>query len=64
MVPIITDYILLISCYELAPSIGCLTYLGSLLTLSLREANHSGSGVITMGRETVVSDSPIYPEQF
>ena len=32
------------------------------LTLSLREAAHSGSGVPVMGREH--SGSPIYPGQF
>ena len=35
-----------------------------LLTLSLREAAHSGSGVLAMGREAAVSGSPIYPGQF
>ena len=36
----------------------------TMLFLSLREAAHSGSGVITMGREVAVSGSPIYPGQF
>ena len=35
-----------------------------VLTLSLREAAHSGSGVLAMGREAAVSGSPIYPGQF
>ena len=34
------------------------------LTLSLREAAHSGSGVLAMGQEAAVSGSPIYPGQF
>ena len=34
------------------------------ITLSLREAAHSGSGVLAMGREAAVSGSTIYPEQF
>ena len=34
------------------------------LTLSLREAAHSGSGVLAMGREAAVSGSLIYPGQF
>ena len=34
------------------------------LTLSLREAAHSGSGVLAMGWEATQSDSPIYPGQF
>ena len=34
------------------------------VTLSLREAAHSGSGVLGMGREAAVSGSPIYPGQF
>ena len=34
------------------------------LTLLLREAAHSGSGVLAMGREAAVSGSPIYLGQF
>ena len=34
------------------------------LTLSQREAAHSGSGVLAMGREAAVSGSLIYPGQF
>ena len=34
------------------------------LTLSLREAAHSGSGVLAMGREAALSGSPNYPGQF
>ena len=34
------------------------------LNLSLREAAHSGSGVLAMGREAAMSGSPIYPGQF
>ena len=38
--------------------------LRAVLTLSLRETAHSGSGVFAMGREAAVSGSPIYPGQF
>ena len=36
----------------------------NVLTLSLREAAHSVSGVLAMGREAAVSGLPIYPGQF
>ena len=38
------------------------TSMSILLTLSLREAAHSCSGVLAMGQEAAVSSSPIYPD--
>ena len=46
----------------------CSTIIHALIScrfaLSLREAAHSGSGALSMGREAAVSGSPIYPGQF